>query len=467
MEMIKIAPMSIQSFIFTAALVMMASCSHTPKQRTTSTGATLERSGEFDLIPIAGKFVAKRTRLPNGLKIIVIEDDSSPTFAYQTWFNVGSRNEIFGKTGLAHLFEHMMFKGTKKHAPGEFSSILDRAGAEGENAFTSNDHTVYIQELPEEHLETIMELESDRMHNLIVDDAAFKTEREVVQNERRMRKENSPEGTMYQTLFETAFLEHPYHWPVIGYEQDLNMMTAQDARDFYQKYYSPDRATVVVVGAVDADRVLKLAKRYYGNLAAKNTTDIPYAQEPEQTAQRRKRLSLGLEVEKLWLAFKTGPSSSPDHAVFEVIQSLLSDGMNSRLNRALVDTGVATSANSGSFGMRDPGLFVVFADLQKGKSSHLAEPIIIRELERLKSTPVSTEELQRAKNLVRFHFMERLTTHSGLANVSGDFETETGGLENVQVLQQRIQAVTPEQIMEVAKRYFDTKRLTVVVGSPK
>ena len=459
-----------QFVLFASASFLLAgvlsSCSHAPK-RVASTGVVLETEGEFELIPIAGKFVAKRTKLENGLKLIVVEDASSPTFAYQTWFNVGSRNEVFGKTGLAHLFEHMMFKGTRQHPSGQFSAILDRAGAEGENAFTSNDHTAYIQELPQEHLETIMELESDRMTQLVVDENAFKTEREVVQNERRMRKENSPEGTMYQTLFEAAFVEHPYHWPVIGYEQDLNMMTAQDARDFYERYYSPDRATVVVVGSVDASRVLKLVKKYYGKIQPKNTADLAFKEEPAQLAQRRKKLSLGLQVEKLWMAYKTGPRNSPETPTTEVIQALLTDGMNSRLNRALVDTGVATSISTGSFSLRHPGLFVIFADLQKNKKASIAEPMIIRELDRLKKSLVSEDELKRAKNLIRFHFLERLATHSGQANLYGDYETETTGIENIPHLLKQIESVTAEQVQQVAQTLFQSKGLTVITGVPR
>lgn len=462
----KFAVASATIFSFTG---LLSSCSSTPKPAPLGSTApvVVERSGQFELIPVAGKFVAKRAKLDNGLKIIVVEDDSSPTFAYQTWFNVGSRNEVFGKTGLAHLFEHMMFKGTKTHPPGEFDALLDKAGAEGENAFTSTDHTAYVQELPRDSLDLIMSLEADRMTNLIVNDESFKTEREVVQNERRFRKENSPEGTMYQTLFEVAYTEHPYHWPVIGYEQDLNMMSAQDARDFYERYYTPDRATVVVIGDVSASDVLRKAKKYYGDFQGKNTPNVEHKVEPVQTAQRRRKLALNLQVEKLWMAYKIGASNSPDVPVLEVIQSLMTDGMNSRLNRALVDTGIATGVSSGSFSLRDPGLFVWMADLQKNRHASLAEPIILREIERLKNNAVSEDELQRAKNLIRFHFLERLANHSGQAHLYGEFETEAGGVEHLIDLQQKIQNVTSEQIMAVAKEYFSTRGLTVVVGVPK
>lgn len=443
-------------FIFITT-IFISSCGHQSKNITSDTESK----------NVAGNFEVKKIIFKNGLKLLILKDSSSPTFAYQTWFNVGSRNESVGKTGLAHLFEHMMFKGTKNHKEGEFDSILEKAGAEGENAFTSNDHTVYIQELPKEHIGLIIDLESDRMVNLIVNDQSFKTEREVVQNERRFRKENSPEGTLYQTMFETAFVDGAYHWPVIGYEQDLNMMTAQDARDFYEKYYSPDRATIVVVGDVNVSDVIRKVEKSYGSLAPKNTSDNDIKKESEQNAQRRKRVPLNIQSEKLWMAYKIPEATHGDTATFEVIQGLLSDGMNSRLNRALVDTGIATNVSSGSFAMKDPGLFVVMTNLQKGKNANLAESIILRELERLKNKPVSDEELQRAKNVIRFHFYEKLATASGKANFLGESETRLGGFEAGLALQNEIMKVTPEKITQVMKQYFNSKKLTVITGVPK
>ena len=443
-------------------LPLLSSCSHTG-----SASKKEVRDGTFETLPFVGNFEVKRATLPNGLRIIIQKDTSSPTFAYQTWFNVGSRNEVPGKTGLAHLFEHMMFKGTSKYPDGRFDALLEQAGAEGENAFTSNDHTVYIQEMPKEGFDLISELESDRMVNLIVNDASFKTEREVVQNERRFRKENSPEGTMYQTLFETAFTTHPYRWPVIGYEQDLTSMSAQDGRDFYTRFYSPDRAVIVVVGDVDENRVLKRVERLYGDLSARKTENPPYQAEPEQSAQRRKRLELNIEVEKVWLAFKIQGLNSSDTPAFEAIQGLLTEGRNGRLNRALVDAGIATAVGSGSIALRDPSLFLIEADLQKGKTALLAESVILRELERLKNTPVKADELKRATNVMRFRFMSRLLTSHGRAHVLGQFETENGSVEAGLAQQEQVYSVTPEQIQETSKRVFQTAKLTVITGVPK
>ncbi len=427
----------------------------------------IEKSGSFEVIPFAGNFKVKRARLPNGLRMLLLQDSSSPTFAYQTWFDVGSRNEQTGKTGLAHLFEHMMFKGTKNHKEGEFDSLLEQAGAEGENAFTSNDHTVYIQELPRERFDLISDLEADRMVNLIVNDASFKTEREVVQNERRFRKENSAEGTMYQTLMETAFQEHPYHWPVIGYEQDLNAMGAQDARDFYERFYSPDRATIVIVGDVDPESAYSRIEKKYGHIPPKKTPDEPAQPESPQKAQRRKRLELNVEVEKLWVAFKIPEMNSSEFPVFEAIQGLLTEARSGRLNRALKDAGIAADVASGSLSLRDPGLFMIDVDLQKGKPALLAESVLMREIERLKTIAVPAEELERAKNVMRFRFLERLSTASGKANFIGQSETELGSLERGLELQERIREVTPAMVQETVRKYFHAGGMTILSAVPK
>ncbi len=425
------------------------------------------QEGRFEVTPLIGDFKVKRTTLANGLKLLVVEDSSSPTFAYHTWFDVGSRHEVAGKTGLAHLFEHMMFKGSQKYPEGVFDALLEKAGAEGQNAFTANDHTAYHVELPKDQLDLIITLESDRMVNLVVDDQSFSTEREVVKGERHYRTDNSPEGVIYQTLFEMMFTQHPYHWPVIGYEEDLDGMSAQDARDFYQRFYAPDRATIVVVGDVDADEVLKKIEKAYGAIPAKRTPDPIHPQDLPQTAQRRKKLPLHIENQKLWMGYHAPESQSPDNAVLDAIQAILSDGMSSRLDRALVETGICSSVSSGSFELKDPGIFAIMTDLQKGKSAAVAESIILREIERLKTTPVSAEELQRGKNLYRFHFLDRLTTGDGIAHFLGDMEVLYGNFTKGLEFQNQVHEVTPERLMQVTQKYFTTDNLTVIVGVPK
>ncbi len=420
--------------------------------------------GSFEVIPFLKDLPAKRTRLSNGLTLTVVEDESSPTFAYQTWFNIGSKHEVPGKTGLAHLFEHMMFKGTKLHRDGEFDSLLEGAGVEGENAYTNNDRTVYVQELPKKELDLIIHLESDRLVNLQVDDASFNTEREVVKNERRFRTENSPEGVLQQLLFETAFQHHPYRWPVIGYEQDLNVMNAQDAREFYEKFYSPDRATIVVVGDVDAESVLKKVITAYGSLLAKNTPDPIHEVEPKSNAQKRKRIQLNMENSKLWMVFQIGDQ---DREKFEIIQTLLTDGNASRLERALVDSGVASDVTSGSLGLHDTDLFLITVDLQNGKSPLAAESIVLRELERLKKSPVSPDELDRARNLNEFQYLTQLGTAYGKARFIGQSEHLFGHVIEGLRFRNKTLTVTAEEIQQTVAQYFRTQSMTIITGDPK
>lgn len=443
-------------------LLLLQACSSLPRKE-----GILTQQGNFEVAPILGSLWVKRAVLPNGLKLIIVEDSSSPTFAYQTWYNVGSRHEVRGKTGLAHLFEHMMFKGTTRYPEGLFDSILESVGAEGENAYTTTDHTVYVQELPKKQLDLIIELESDRMTNLVVNDQSFKTEREVVQNERRYRKENSPEGTLMQTLFEMVYQDHPYHWPVIGYEQDLNVMSAQDARDFYQKFYSPDRATVVVVGDVDANQVYQKIKSTYGQLPARNTLLADYKMDPPQKAQKRKTLPLNMQGEKLWMAYRIPNSRSMVSSHFELIQGILSDGLNSRLDRALKDTGIASTVSSGAMNLYDESLFIITVNLQKGKSPFLAESIILQELERLKKTNITDAEMERAKNIYDFKYNLELSNSSGLAEFLGDAETLHGHF--IHGIHQRLNlnSVTATELKNTVQEYFKSEKLTVLVGKQK
>ena len=310
--------------------------------------SSLRRSapGEIrsETVRVADSIEARRYRYANGLRLLVLEDHSAPTFAYQTWYDVGSRDEEPGRTGLAHLFEHMMFKGTRAVPDGEFDRILDEAGAEGQNAYTTQDHTTYIEELPRERLELIMKLESDRMRNLVINDRSFATERDVVQNERRYRNENSPEGRMYQELYGLAFTRHPYHWPVIGYAEDLERMSAADARAFYDAHYSPNNAVIVVSGDVRAGEVRDLVEKYYGGIPMTQPSSPPRESEPEQRSPRRKTMRLNVQVEKLLMAFPIPAIGTEDIPALDVIQTLLSGGRSSRLRKSLVESGIATEA---------------------------------------------------------------------------------------------------------------------------
>lgn len=420
--------------------------------------------------PLAGEYKVHRFSLPNGLKLLVVKNSDSPTFAYQTWFNVGSRNETPGKTGLAHLFEHMMFKQTKNLGPDEFDRTLERVGAEGMNAFTSRDYTAYVQELPVaegKNLDLIAKMESDRMVNLIVDEKALKTETEVVQNERRLRNENSPDGTMYQEIFGVAFKVHPYRWPVIGYEQDLASMTAKDAMDFYRSHYSPNRAVIVIVGDVNPNEAFETIKKYYGHLKAQPDHDPKIQPEPEQKEVRRKTLKLNIQVEKLMMGFHAPEVTHADAPALDVLRAVLATGKSSRLQRSLVDMGIASSTASFNLNDADPSLLMILANLQKGRRAAEAEAVILRDLKRLTTQKVSADELARAKNQLTYEFYSSLDSASELANTLGQTELIFGSFTRGIQYYRQIDAVTAEQLMDVAKKYLKPESRTVLMGVSK
>lgn len=418
-------------------------------------------------IPLVGTFKAQRHTFENGLKLVVVEDPSSPTFGYQTWFNVGSKDEVPGYTGLAHLFEHMMFKGTTAYPDGQYDRILEQAGVEGLNAFTNTDYTAYTQQLPTSALELVVKLESDRMVNLIVNEESFKTEREVVQNERRYRSENSPDGLMYQELFGLAFKVHPYKWPVIGYEKDLNRMTAKDAMEFYKTYYSPNHATIVVAGDVQFEAVRDLVAKYYGSFKPQTESKVPLAAEPEQRRQRRRTMRLNIQVEKLFMAYHSPRATHPDIPALEVLRSVLTSGKSGRLQRALVESGIAGGVAAWGLDDKDPGLLIFNVNLQKGKRAAHSEQVILRELRRLTREKVGSEELQRAKNQIKFAFYDGLGGNLEKCRFIGQSEIVMGGFENSLKQLEAVQQVTPEQIMEVARRYLPASKRNVIVGVPK
>ncbi len=441
---------------------ILVGCSSFSKVESNSKGSI-----QKETIPLSGASYVNRYLFDNGLRLLVVEDHSSPTIAYQTWFRVGSRDETPGRTGLAHLFEHMMFKETKNLKEGEFDKLLEGAGAEGENAFTDHDFTAYIQELPKDKLELIAKAESDRMNNLVINENAFKTEREVVQNERRFRNENSPDGLMDQELFSLAFVQHPYHWPVIGYTEDLNAMTSKEALEFYHTHYSPNHATIIVTGDVESENVKSIIQKYYGQLPAQLTHSHLIQKEPAQKKLRRKQLKLNIQVEKLMMGFHIPEITHQDMPALDVLQNILTRGKSSRLYRALVNTGVASAITSDDLEGKDPSLFVFIANMQNKKNTSQAEAIIRKELARICNEEISKQELERAKNKMNFDFFEALGSNFEKAYFLGHYESAAGDFTKGIEHNKQAQRVSAQDVRDVARRYLKPNNLTVVTGVPK
>lgn len=454
MRQISLAPVGTLLLLFTA-------CASAPVG-----GRTTASNLNGAAVPLVGAYQAHRFALANGLQLIVVEDHSSPTIAYQTWFRVGSRDERVNYTGLAHLFEHMMFKGTKNLKDGEFDRSLEAAGAEGLNAFTSRDYTAYIQEMPKDKLELIASLEAERMVNLIVTEETFRTETDVVKNERRFRTENNPDGTLDEILFETAFTKHSYRWPIVGYQKDLERMHAPDAVEFYRSHYSPNNATVVVVGDVSPREVLATVQKHYGSLPSQPLPASTVEAEPPQKSARHRTLKLTIQTDKLMMGYRMPEMLHEDLPALTMLQSVLSIGKSSRLRRALVDTGIAANLEAYQQDDKDPSLFTFFVNLQQGKKAAHAEAIILRELTRLQQQPLSSEEFEKARNQLNSFMLQSFEGNYGKAQFIGKYETLMGDFTRGADLFRKSLQVTPADLQAVAKRYFDPSNRTAITGIP-
>lgn len=444
---------------FIILFLSFSNCSSRPK--------SLNQISQKEILPFIGGQKVHRYQYKNGLKLLVIEDKSSPTFAIQTWYRVGARDEVVGYTGLAHLFEHMMFKETKSMKVGEFDRTLEQNGAEDLNAFTSRDYTVYVQQLPKDKLDLILKMESDRMVNLVVDDEQFKTEREVVQNERRYRNENSPDGTIYQQIYQTAFEKSNYRWPVIGYEEDLKRMTAADAYAFYKKHYAPNHATIAIVGDVNADEVSETVEKFYGSLPAQNEEKVKRPVEPDQTTSKSKKLSLNIQVQKMMIGLKVPEVTNPETSTIQLIRSILSNGKSSRLHKALVETGIASSVDAYDLDDEDKSLLIFHVNLQKGKKADEAEKIILKEFEKLRNTPVDSAEIEKAKNQLSFEFYEGLNDSMEKAHFLGLYESITPRFDEGLKQFSRIADLSASDIQKVSQNVLRPENRTTIIGDKK
>jgi zinc protease len=414
----------------------------------------------------AGGLTAKMFRLANGLKVILVRDPSAPVFAYQTWFAVGSRHEREGITGIAHLFEHLMFNQTESHPPGELDRLIESAGGDT-NAATWVDWTYYRDNLPRAELALAIELEADRMAHLVLGETQVESEREVVANERRFRVEDDVDGFLNEELYKLAFTSHPYHWPTIGWMRDIEAITIEDCRTFYRTYYAPNNATVVLVGDVDEEAALKMIAERYGKIPASSIPADPAQAEPEQTAERRATYHKPITADKLRIGYKAPPLGHPDYAVLEVVSEILFGGNSSRLHRRLVVDGeIASSVHASTAPFRDPGLYEVSVSLQRGHASAEAEAIVYEELERLVKEPLQPHELDTAKTRLLTHFMRELRPSSGKAEALGHYETTIGDYRKLFAVADGYRAVAAADVARVVAKYLTPARRTVVLGVP-
>lgn len=422
---------------------------------------------------------ARSFTLANGMTLIVRPDRRAPTVVHMLWVRVGSMDEVDGTSGVAHVLEHMMFKGTPDLAPGEFSRRVAALGGR-ENAFTSRDATAFHQQVPAERLEDMMKLEADRFARNQWDDQEFKREIEVIKEERRQRTEESPRARMYEALNAMVYQASPYRRPIVGWMSDLDAMTPDDARAFYRQWYSPANAAVVVAGDVDVDQVLSMAQKHYGAIPARAVPARKPREEPLQMGPRRMEYRAVAEQAVVALVYKTprwqndDSSESQDALALTVLAAVLDGYAGARLDRALVQGSgnggkrIADGA-SASFGLmgRGPQTFTLSAVPARGVSADMAAAALKTEVARIAREGVSDAELRRVKTQWTASEVYKLDSVVNQARELGSYWVNGMGLDTGERLMARLGAVTAAQVQAVAQRYFSDEQLNTAVLVPE
>lgn len=413
---------------------------------------------------VAALSVTEKT-LSNGLKLIVAEDHTSPLAVFQIWYRVGSRHEEAGKSGTSHLLEHMMFKGTPSHGPTEFSRAVKRLGG-GDNAFTSKEYTGYYQELPSKDISLSFKMESDRMQNLLLDEAEVLQERKVVMEERRLRYEDDPQNSLFESLIATAFMVHPYRWPVIGWMSDLETISRDDLTRHYRKYYAPDNAFIVVAGDVEPGDMLALAEEYFGPIAPGPGLTARAYVEPRQRGERRVLLKREVELPYVAVAYHVPTLFEEDGYALDILSEVLT-GKSGRLYRSMVyNDRVALSADAGYLAAHtEPFMFYLEATAAPDKSAPDIEQALYGQIERIISSPPSEFEMQKAKNGLEASFVMGQDSIMNQAMLIGRFEIARSWRLKDEYIP-GIRAVTAEDVTRVAAKYFTAENRTVGVLIP-
>jgi zinc protease len=408
----------------------------------------------------------RATTLPNGLQIIVWPDHNIPNVALYNFVHVGSRNEGTGTTGLAHFFEHMMFNGTSKHAPGDFDRLMEAQGASN-NAYTSQDVTVYQDWFPSSALELVLELESDRIANLAFVPEVVENERKVVYSERRLRVEDSNSALLDEQVQATAFLAHPYRIPTIGWPSDIQSWTMADLQNFFHTYYAPNNCTLVLVGAVDPDQVFALARKYFGPNPARDAPPPVRTREPEQLGERRLVLERPGQNPLLHYAYHAIAAADPRQPALDILQTILTSGHASRLHRALVEEQKLAVAIGGGWSEGfDANVFVIHATLPAGGSVPALEQALDAELARVVADGVSEQELRRAKNMEAAEFWRGASTIDGKARLLGEYAVMHGDYKLLFSAPEAYERVTREDVASIARTVFNADKRTVGVLLP-
>ena len=401
--------------------------------------------------------------LDNKMQVVVIPmDNDSGVITTDIYYRVGSRNEIMGKSGIAHMLEHMSFKATKKYKAGEFDTIVKSHGGVN-NASTGFDMTHYYIKTATKNLPMTLELFSELMHNLSLKDEEFQKERDVVAEERRWRTDNNPLGYLYFRIFNMQYTYHPYHWLPIGFMQDIQSWSIGDIREFYERYYQPSNAILIVSGDVKAEAVYAEAQKYFGDI--KNDHDIPLVKAVEPANDGSKRAILHKDnnrVDTLAITYPIPNYEHEDQVALSAISEILSGGKSSRLEKSLVtEKQMVNMISAYNMELKDPGVFLIMALCNAGTKAEDVEREILSELDRLKSGDVTQEELDKLKINAKTDFIYSLEDSSSVASLFGEYLSK-GNIKPLLEYEDKLDKLTVQKISEVAKRYFDKQRSTTV-----
>ena len=399
--------------------------------------------------------------LENGLEIIVWPDHDIPNVALYYFVRAGGRNEHPGITGLSHFFEHMMFNGTEDLEPGEFDRIMEAAGGQN-NAYTSNDITVYQDWFPRSALETIFEIEAERLQNLEFDPEAIESERGVISSERRTTVDNNNSSRLLEQVRATAYVAHPYQFPIIGWPSDIASWTREDLETFYRTYYAPNNITMVVVGDVTPDEIFELAEDYLEDIEAQDPPAAVRTVEPQQQGERRVVIQTDAQTPMLHVAFHGGAAADPETLAMRLLLSILVDGDSSRLHRLFVEEEqIAISVGGFPFEGFDPGLVYFYATLPPGGDLGLVERRLFEEFARLSAEGVTEAELEKARNIALADFWREMATINGKAAGLGEAAVFRGSYEKLFDLAKDIEAITGEELRAVGASVLRRNNATI------
>jgi zinc protease len=415
----------------------------------------------------AQEFKVESRTLKNGMKVLVQSDHSIPNVALYIFYRIGSRNERPGTTGISHFFEHMMFNGAKKYGPGELDKVMESNGGSN-NAYTTQNVTVYQDWFPRSAMPLIFDIEADRIQNLSFDPAKIESERGVVASERRTSVDNENAGVLGEQLWATAFVAHPYQWPVVGWMSDIEHWTIDDLKRHFAMGYSPSNATMVVVGDVTPEEVFQLCEKTIEPIPSHDPPPPVTTVEPVQLGERRLVVHKPAELPLLMIGYHVPQTNNADFYALNILRAVLFQGESSRMYQRLVDKDqIALDVESGVEPAFDPTLAIVYAQPKQGVDPEKCEKAIYEELDKAKTTLISDSELQKAKNIRLMEFYEQMRTINGRGNTIGTYEVFFGDYHKLFEAAKNYGAVTKEDVQRVAKEYFGPNNRTVATLLPE